>query len=344
MLYSRKKISKAGEILMTTTSLKKREQAILLINEWRAHHLHPLNVLKNALIRTLEKNRIKPILVSQRLKRMTSIEFKLDLNPKMGLGGMQDIGGFRAVLKDEKVLLKLKEILIKNPFNHKLKNYKDYTLNPKPSGYRSIHFVYEYNSKNEKYNRLLLELQIRTKLQHIWATAVETAGLITQTSLKSSLGSDEFLTFFKYISSLFAIKENLPVLNEHKELSENQLMKVTCEYINNIKIIDLFKGITISAKKIETVSSKVGEYHIINIDLIKRVVKIRTFKKKDFEIASYEYLELEKKSNDHKNAVVLVSSDSIKSLKKAYPSYFLDTTQFIKILEKIIENCKKKDL
>ena len=50
-------------------------------------------------------------MISQRLKRLTSIEYKLDLNPKMGLGGMQDMGGFRAVLKDVKDLMKLKSVL-----------------------------------------------------------------------------------------------------------------------------------------------------------------------------------------------------------------------------------------
>jgi hypothetical protein len=37
----------------------------------------------------------------------------------MGLGGMQDIGGYRAVLKDTKDLLRLKKSLSNNN-NHKL--------------------------------------------------------------------------------------------------------------------------------------------------------------------------------------------------------------------------------
>lgn len=71
----------------------------------------PLNVMKNSLVRLLNKNKIVPILISQRLKRLASIEYKLDLNINMGLGGMQDIGGYRAVLKDTKDLMKLKLLL-----------------------------------------------------------------------------------------------------------------------------------------------------------------------------------------------------------------------------------------
>lgn len=47
---------------------------------------------------------------------------------------------------------------------------------------------------------------------------------------------------------------------------------------------------------------------------------------------------------DTKRAVVLVSSDSLKSLKKAYPSYFLDTSEFLQALEKINEDCKSLKL
>ena len=111
MKYSRKKISKAGEKLITSKSTIEIEDALNLINNWRTNHLHPLVVLKNNLLRLLLKNKIEPNLVSQRLKRLTSIQYKLDLNPTMGLGGMQDIGGYRAVLKDVRDLKKLRDAL-----------------------------------------------------------------------------------------------------------------------------------------------------------------------------------------------------------------------------------------
>ncbi|MFT4645292.1 MAG: putative GTP pyrophosphokinase [Planctomycetota bacterium] len=106
MRYGREKITKAGKKIITSKSIEERNAALELINDWRANHLHPLNVMKNGLIRILKKHRVKPILISQRLKRLTSIEYKLDLNESMGLGGMQDIGGYRAVVKDTKDLFK----------------------------------------------------------------------------------------------------------------------------------------------------------------------------------------------------------------------------------------------
>lgn len=343
MKYSRKQITKAGKKLLSSKSIDERNEALELINDWRANHLPPLNVMKNALLRLLVKDKIEPLIISQRLKRLTSIEYKLDLNENMGLGGMQDIGGYRAVLKDTKDLFKLKKILEKNTNNHKLNRIVNYVDRPKPSGYRSIHFIYTYNSKSDKYKNLQLELQIRTKLQHNWATAVETAGILTKTSLKSSQGPDEWLDFFKIVSSLFAIKEALPVLEEHSEFTMEELMVVCYKFTEKLKVIDILKALRISARQIE-IDQFNGDYYLINISVKEKFVNIMTFKKSDFELASDEYLRLEKRIKENENAVVLVAATSIKALRKAYPSYFLDTSEFITALEKINDNCERLNL
>ena len=343
MKYSRKQITKSGKILLTSKSIEERNDALELINDWRANHLHPLNVMKNALLRLLGKNKIEPLIISQRLKRLTSIEYKLDLNENMGLGGMQDIGGYRAVVKDTKDLFKLKKLLERNTNNHKLNRTVDYVDRPKISGYRSIHFIYTYNSKSDKYENLQLELQIRTKLQHNWATAVETAGILTKTSLKSSQGPDEWLDFFKIVSSLFAIKEELPVLEEHSELTMEELMITCYKFTKKLNVIDILKALRISARQIE-IDKFNGDYYLININVKEKFVNIMTFKKSDFEMASNEYLKLEKSIKENENAVVLVAATSIKALRKAYPSYFLDTSEFITALEKVNDNCKRLNL
>jgi putative GTP pyrophosphokinase len=338
MYYSRKQISKAGEKLLTSRSKIEIDEVLILINTWRTNHLRPLVVLKNSLLRLLKKNKIEPNLVAQRLKRLSSIEYKLDLNPSMGLGGMQDIGGYRAVLKDVKDLNKLNEALNSQKIAHKLERVVDYVKSPKSSGYRSVHFVYRYSSTINIYSGLKLELQIRTKLQHIWATTVETAGIITKTSLKSNQGPDEWLDFFKIVSSLFAIKENLPVMEEHSNFTMQELMIKSYNYCHDLKILAKLKAIRVSTKKIES-DNFPGVYYLLNININEMVVNIKTFNKNQLEYATSEYLNLEKTIEDNKNAVVLVSATSIKTLKKAYPSYFLDTSDFIQAIEKMNANC-----
>lgn len=338
MKISKKQITKAGKTLLTSKSQDEIDEAIDLINKWRSSHMHPLNVMKNALVKLLKQNNINPVLISQRLKRLVSITYKLDLNENMGLGGMQDIGGYRAVLKDTKDLFRL-QTLLQSSKTHKLIKINDYVAKPKPSGYRCIHYIYEFNSKNEEFNGLRIELQIRTKLQHNWATAVETAGLITKTSLKSSQGPDTWLEFFKIVSSLFAIKEKLPVLEEHSSKTMEDLM-FDCELLSKkLRVIDILKGLRISVNVIES-KKIVGDYYIIFINILQHLVKIKRYSKNDFDKASKDYADIEKSIDETEGAVVLVTSDSILSLKKAYPSYFLDTSEFISAIEKINENCK----
>jgi hypothetical protein len=341
MKYSRKQISKAGEKLVTSKSENDVEEALNLINNWRTNHLHPLVVLKNSLLRLLTKNRIEPNLVSQRLKRLTSIEYKLDLNPSMGLGGMQDIGGYRAVLKDVKDLRKLNDALSAQKMAHKLEKVMDYVKNPKNTGYRSIHFIYTYSSTKDIYDGLKLELQIRTKLQHNWATAVETAGIITKTSLKSNQGPDEWLDFFKIVSSLFALKEKLPLMDEHDKFTMEELMIKCYNYCEELNILTKLKAIRVSTNKIES-DNFPGDYYLLNINIKEMNVNIQIFNKNQFEYATNEYLKLEKTINENENAVVLVSATSIKTLKKAYPSYFLDTSEFIQAIEKMNSNCRER--
>jgi putative GTP pyrophosphokinase len=341
MKYSRKQISKAGEKLVTSKSENDVEEALNLINNWRTNHLHPLVVLKNSLLRLLTKNRIEPNLVSQRLKRLTSIEYKLDLNPSMGLGGMQDIGGYRAVLKDVKDLRKLNDALSSQKMAHKLEKVMDYVKNPKNTGYRSIHFIYTYSSTKVIYDGLKLELQIRTKLQHNWATAVETAGIITKTSLKSNQGPDEWLDFFKIVSSLFALKEKLPLMDDHSEFTMEELMIKCYNYCEELNILTKLKAIRVSTNKIES-DNFPGDYYLLNININEMFVNIQIFNKNQFEYATNQYLKLEKTINENENAVVLVSATSIKTLKKAYPSYFLDTSEFIQAIEKMNFNCKER--
>lgn len=341
MIYSRKQVSKAGETLLTSKLDDEREIALMVINSWRTSHLYPLGVLKNNLLKLLSKHEISPTLVSQRLKRLTSIEYKLDLNPNMRLGGMQDIGGYRAVLDDAKDLKRLKEALESQRINHKLEKVYDYVSQPKNTGYRSIHLIYKYYSKKEIYNGLKLELQIRTRLQHNWATAVETAGILTKTSLKSNQGPEEWLDFFKIVSSLFAIKEKLPVMGEHHNLSMQDLMIRCYNYCKELKILTKLKAIRVSANKIVS-DNFPADYYLLNINIKDSYVNIKNFNKNQFEYATDEYLKLERTIKENENAVVLVSATSIKTLKKAYPSYFLDTSEFISAIEKMNQNCIKK--
>ena len=99
---------------------------------------------------------------------------------------------------------------------------KNYILEPKEDGYRSIHQIFKYQGKKEKrLEGYQIELQIRTKLQHQWATSVEIIDSIKQQSLKTGGGDIYYREFFKLSSKLIEyIELNKDISEISKELDK----------------------------------------------------------------------------------------------------------------------------
>ena len=207
--YSKSEINKAGSIIADSSSSKEdRDNALIILNNWRAAHAYPLQVICSNL-----RLRNPDAIVVQRLKRLDSITGKIELNPDMNLYRMQDLGGCRVIVDTIDQVYDAVDRYKNSRIRHIFKRKYDYIQNPKNSGYRSYHMVYQFQSdKKETYNKnMLIEIQFRTKLQHIWATAVEMMGIYTKSRLKSSIGNKDILRFFVLVSSVFAKMENMPI-------------------------------------------------------------------------------------------------------------------------------------
>jgi hypothetical protein len=213
--FSRTRVDKAGATWANPDAPWAAHMGALeVINNWRASHSCPLNNFQTNL-RSKVKNIQSEILVAQRIKRLESITAKLvrDQTSTMLLSQMQDIGGCRAVMRNPANVAKLIEAYRHARFDHKLRSEKDYINSPKEDGYRSYHLIYQYQSlsfQNAAYNNLRIEIQIRTLLQHVWATAVESVGAFTQQALKSAQGSQDWRLLFALMSSVIARIEKGP--------------------------------------------------------------------------------------------------------------------------------------
>jgi ppGpp synthetase/RelA/SpoT-type nucleotidyltranferase len=218
--YTRGRIDRAGDVLISDASTEaEKEEALEILDNWRAIHSYPMHVFKQRL-----KSKSKLVdsnsLTAQRLKRVPSIINKLKRkynghSATMKLSQMQDIGGCRAVLSNVGLARKLhKDYYIKGDIKHKRIGEKDYIKAPKKDGYRSIHVIYKFNSDKGKkiYNGLLVEIQIRSKLQHLWATAIEIVDFFTRQAIKSNEGQEEWMDFFRFVSSAFALLEKCPTV------------------------------------------------------------------------------------------------------------------------------------
>ena len=170
--------------------------ALDIINNWRSSHNFPLNTFHIGLKRRARI--IDPVAVTaQRIKRLASIEAKLARFPTMTLSQMQDIGGCRAIVSTAHGVAKLCESYAESELKHIKHQTDNYIDAPKDSGYRGVHLIYRYHSdRRQDYNSLKIEMQLRSQLQHAWATAVETVGAFVRQALKSSVGEQEWLRFF----------------------------------------------------------------------------------------------------------------------------------------------------
>jgi putative GTP pyrophosphokinase len=341
---SKKQIIKAGNILIDdSSSAEQITGAYELATRWRACHAYPINTFQSLLRKRIrEGNYQEETIVAQRLKRMPTIIDKLKRYPNMNLVTMQDIGGIRAVLDSVNDVYKLRNEYVNCRFAHELIDEKDYIQNPRnEDGYRSLHLIYKYkNIRNPAYDGLRIELQIRTRLQHLWATAVETMGTFLGQALKSRQGSQDWLDFFALIASAFAYIENTPPIPKYKEYTEIDTSK-------EIKRINKQLGAVRKMKNLSTVvkflSQKKGHsFHLIILDSNAKTVFIQSYDRESLDKALSDYAKVEKEASEGKLIEpVLVSAGKIDIVRKAYPSFFLDISEFLRIVKDIIKNKKK---
>lgn len=328
--YSKSEINKAGTIIANTTSSKEdREKALSILNNWRAAHAYPLQVICS----NLRLNNPDAIVV-QRLKRLESITNKIKRFPNMNLYRMQDLGGCRVIVDTIEQVYEAVNKYKKSRIRHKFKKEDDYIQTPKKSGYRSYHMVYQFQSdKKETYNKnMLIEIQFRTKLQHTWATAVEMMGIYTKSNLKSSQGNEDILRFFTLVSSLFAIKEHVPICpdtsnNIYDLIEEINYINERYHIISTLSYLNLV--IDYTSKKINNKNI----YYMVVLDYSLMKVNVHEFKSSQLEIAMKAYEQIEKDFT--KKNVVLTSANSFNALREAYPNYFADISGFIIMLRDI---------
>ena len=332
--YTKGEVNRAGAKLVEDIA-DDLNYAKNILDNWRACHIAPLNAFQTSLRRKLTSVDTKA-LVSQRLKRSPSIISKLERNPRMMLARMQDIGGIRAVVKNMQKVRELESSYKKGTKIFQVANgAKDYINYPKTSGYRSIHLIFKCK------NGYSLELQVRTQIQHAWATAIETMGTFLSHSLKSSEGPDKWLDFFALASSAFAILESTPRIPKYAHLSDQETFEELLRQEKTLKVLNKLSGFRVAARHIKD-DKKKGHYHLVTLDLDKMRAYIQSYSPQEINTANEEYSRKEAEVKAGRNIqVVLVSSESIAALKKSYPSYFLDSELFAKQLINVSKQLDK---
>jgi len=340
LAFSKNQVEKAGRVIRKNEG--NFEHAIEVVQNFRAAHLYPLQIIKNLVWKHVKKlDLLETATVVRRLKRLPTIIDKLQRKSLDGktdnaisLKRMHDIGGCRVILESLDDLERLNKSLDSSKTVHGVKIY-DYITLPKRSGYRGIHRVYKsYDKSNtHAWKGFQIEVQLRTRLQHLWATTVEIVDIIEKESLKTNptAASTNWKRLFEIMGEFLAVRDGSWDMSQETAISYKEELVLLNSKLSIFNKLDAFN----SAFKMEEIKkkSKDSGYTLLVYNTKEQQGNAFLYSESKKVLALEHYAEQEKNTD---NNVLLVAGSDLKSIEKAYPNYLSDTSEFLAEYSRII--------
>ena len=357
--YSNKSVQKAGRKLRKKAGDLK--SATEIIRQFRAAHKVPLETISNFVkhcCRELGLD-VRPV---TRLKRLETIIDKLQRSSLDGntenatcVTNMNDIGGCRAIFPDLKSLNqvkqhleymdeKLEDMVEKLGEGVRIKYINDYIASPKSNdcGYRSVHVIYRH--KHVRGKSFNIEVQLRTRRQHLWATTVEIVDILEKTKIKthshlSNENKNDLQIKWEELLSLMSryiadIEGAIELPQQEKDQLSIRLRELNAE----IDALDKLKTFKILSEEVKAYPNDQNRYVLLLIDEdFLKLVHIKKFESDTQAVAAYNAAEMVTTQSDRKINTVLVSTEDMGQLSEAYPNYLGDCAEFIKLLQKAMK-------
>lgn len=297
-----------------------------VIENWRTSHGAVLNTAQ-AWLRRLEKEQ-RPV-VGQRLKRFNTIVDKLSTGRSRDLSTMHDIAGVRLIFRNEAELWQFRAKMDASRAKH-LRTHEhgrfDYIANPKSTGYRGVHDVFERRvgseNKPSAWDGLKFEVQLRTAVQHAWATAVEVYDSVQQARFKFEDDNTDAYRQFLLISEMFARvhegkKSCLP------ELGDIDLVR-ECQKLENLTgMISMFRSLSIAQDHDALKQNSILQR--------RKDGTLYVWPFSSFSAAVRTISEIE--AREETEDAVLVASKTPQHIREAFRNYFDDTSDFVDLYE-----------
>ncbi|WP_026810946.1 RelA/SpoT domain-containing protein [Arenibacter latericius] len=258
-------------------------------------------------------------IIAFRLKRISTIINKTIRKPQMQLNRMWDVAGIRIIFNNEVAVRKMLSIISDN---YEVRGEpRDRFNNPKKIGYRAIH-VYITDSISGK----VIEVQLRTRETHNWATLVEITDVLYGTRLKEEgYDSDKEWGYFHQL-----VSSNRQLIEDEANFLYKKLDKH--DFIS--KLAETFRhNSSIVKKQWQNVQHK-DKYFLIELSS-NSVPKLSSYS--NYEKAEADYFDLYKK--DEGALIVLTSIDkpSFEQISIAYANYILSYHKFIRDVQEILK-------
>ncbi|MCU1251766.1 MAG: hypothetical protein JWQ49_4795 [Edaphobacter sp.] len=342
--WSNKQIDAIGESLRDRAILlnQKTSPDLLVISDWRSSHELAMKRVMASLKRHANEHGTAGVIYG-RAKRMSSIASKLGRLPNMALSTMQDIAGCRVVVESASDA-ELFAASIRSELAQKLSrggaiSERSYIQSPKLDGYRSIHFIVRYKPLNlsPDVQPRKVEIQVRSTLQHQWATALETVDLFTTQTLKVGGGDARWRRFFALSSGIFASKENRPAV-PGLPLAYKDLLAETNKLARELHVAKRLQGWSDVMRDVleGSTSGALGEIYsyLVELHVDENKTHIKKYGANQLQDAHENYLQSEmQNANSSTRSSVLATAYSFSEVRKAFPGYYGDTKAFLRALQ-----------
>lgn len=327
--FTKGQIRKLGANIRTDSKNVSNEN-LEMLQKYRTSYKDTLSQVFTKLT-NLTKSVYTESILSYRIKRIDSIIRKLERKPTMQLDRMWDIVGCRCILKNEKQIRKL-ERKIKENFFVIDSQTRDYYKKDNPTGYQSIHLYVQLDENHAD----VIEIQLRTKDDHNWATLVEITDLLLDDNAKEAedYTQTKFGKFHKILSSKNALddKDTRYIIDT---VIENDLYNLISKtFINNY--------VKVRSQWVSNQKSKFKNFFVI-VSQKDKPPYIQSFV--SYEEAEIEYFNQFRSDNKANVLLTHLQNNCYEQISIAYSNYILTTHVFIydylTIIEKAIINTVK---
>ncbi len=160
---------------------------------------------------------------------------------------------------------------------HDLPEPHDYISDPKDDGYRGIHQILRIKSPaRPESDGLAVELQIRTVIEHSWATAVEAMDFISGSSLKPG-GDEGARRFFALAGALLALWEKAPLPSYALGMAREDLAAALGRLEQSSGLLARLEGQALAAGRVEDPCRDFRGCRVLLLDLEARRLSLTPF-------------------------------------------------------------------
>ncbi len=288
--------------------------SVATLNELQSHRISHKDTLAKVfkLICDLSKKVNRNAIVTYRIKRIESIVGKLVRYPNMRFSRMWDVGGCRCILTTNDQIYRLLDVIEKTDDIEIRKSY-DYIEKPQEEGYRSLHLFLKL-----KGSAVTIEMQLRNKIDHNWATLVEISDLLYDSKLKE-YGQDKKLLRFHYL---------LSKKNELSQVERIEIAKIIKIYKYFEKLSDVFGRNYLEVRKQWLgIEKKRNEKYFLIESSKDKVPQISSYK--NFNSAEEEYFKIYNSKKNDNVVLTHLPKPKYEQISIAYSNYLLTFHSFV---------------